>query len=90
MVLNVLLVPDRLHLVAGGERHHARLVKAPQTGDELTMLCGLSDVVEFRHASGELVGVRTCWTCDLEYRRQHGIEVRPDHPGLTSVGCGGV
>ncbi|MEV6878878.1 hypothetical protein [Amycolatopsis sp. NPDC051128] len=82
MALTVRLDLDHLHLVAHGERHRARLSHVPRPGETITMLCGYADFVEYTDRSAGLVGVRTCWPCDLVYRRQVGVRVPADHPGL--------
>lgn len=81
MAVRVFLDLDRLHLVANGERHRARLMRVPGPGELVVMLCGYADAVEYTHVPGE-IAVRTCWPCDLAYRRQLGIRVLPGHPAL--------
>ncbi|WP_410618808.1 zinc finger protein [Amycolatopsis sp. cmx-8-4] len=85
MPLSVLLDLDRLHLVAHGERHRAALARVPRPGDAITMLCGYTDLVEYTGRTADFVGVRTCWPCDLAYRRQLGLCVPPDHPGARRL-----
>jgi hypothetical protein len=80
MPLNVLFDLDRLHLVARGERHRAALVRVPHPGETITMLCGYTDLVEYTDRSADFVGIRTCWPCDLAYRRRLGLQVPPVHP----------
>lgn len=48
------------------------------------MLCGLVEVVEYTTDAEK--AVRTCWTCDLHYRRGLGLTIPPTHPGFTSSG----
>jgi len=68
--------------VVNGEWHRIDVHRMPMPGEEITMLCGVTDVAEFE----DLVRrrghpVTQCWGCDLVYRRRKGIHVPPDHPG---------
>lgn len=83
MTVRIYLDLDRLHLVVNGLRHRANLRRVPDPGDRVTMLCGLVEEVEYTHAR-ETLPVRTCWTCDLRYRRKLGHAIPPTHPGLDS------
>jgi hypothetical protein len=76
---------DRIHPVSDGQWHRvARLPRLPQPGEQITMLCGQVEEAEYMNA-GNQAPAETCWRCDLAYRRQEGIAIRPDHPGLTGV-----
>ncbi|GAA4544484.1 zinc finger protein [Amycolatopsis samaneae] len=70
--------------VVDGTWHRARFTHVPSPGEPITTLCGVSAVTEFELLDRRDVhGVpRQCWSCDLLYRRQHGIDVWPGHPGL--------
>jgi hypothetical protein len=73
---------DRVHPVSGGRWHRvAPLQRLSQSGERLAMLCGRVEEAEYVSTAGQIT-VQTCWGCDLAYRRQEGILVLPDHPGL--------
>jgi hypothetical protein len=74
---------ERVHPVFGGRWHRVQLNKMPNPGELITTLCGQVEEVEYG-PEDRVVIVQTCWYCDLAYRRQEGIPVRPDHPGLTA------
>jgi hypothetical protein len=84
MTVRIFLDLDKLHLVVRGLRHRARLARVPNAGDQVTMLCGLVDVVEYTTDAEKAVA--TCWTCDLHYRRSLGFTIPPTHPGFKSGG----
>ncbi|WP_328615147.1 hypothetical protein OHS18_46800 [Amycolatopsis sp. NBC_00355] len=68
---------DKVHLIVDGRRHRASLSSAPAPGEEIDMFCGLTDSVSFTTAPEQLV--RTCWPCDLHYRRALGLAIPPTH-----------
>ncbi|MEV6873954.1 zinc finger protein [Amycolatopsis sp. NPDC051128] len=82
MTVRIYLDLDKLHLVARGQRHRARLARVPNPGDQVTMLCGLVEVVEYTTEAEKAVA--TCWTCDVHYRRGLGFPIPPTHPGFSS------
>ncbi|MCR6484023.1 hypothetical protein M8542_14460 [Amycolatopsis sp. OK19-0408] len=82
MTVRIYLDLDKLHLVVRGLRHRARLARVPKAGDQVTMLCGLVDVVEYTIEAEK--PVKTCWTCDLHYRRGLGFTIPPTHPGFKA------
>jgi hypothetical protein len=81
MTVRIYLDLDKLHLVVNGLRHRAQLTHVPDPGERVTMLCGLVDVAAYT-ASPERPA-RTCWTCDLRYRRNLGFAIPQTHPGLS-------
>jgi hypothetical protein len=82
MTVQIFLDLDKLHLVVRGLRHRARLTRVPKAGEQVTVLCGLVDAVEYTTEAEK--PVKTCWTCDLHYRRGLGFTIPPTHPGFTS------
>lgn len=64
-----------VHPVIDGEWHRAALTDMPQTGDTVTMLCGLTADAEYDRLDHRRAdGIPTCcWACDAAYRRQQGI-----------------
>jgi hypothetical protein len=82
MTVRIYLDLDKLHLVVRGLRHRARLAHVPNAGDQVTMLCGLVDVVEYTTSAEK--STKTCWTCDLHYRHSLGFTIPPTHPALKS------
>ncbi|MFD9890723.1 zinc finger protein [Amycolatopsis sp. NPDC059027] len=75
---------DAVHPVIDGRWHRARLTSVPRPGEQITMLCGVTADAEFEGPrEHEVHGVpKQCWDCDLVYRREHGIDVLPQHPGI--------
>lgn len=80
MTVRIYLDLDKLHLVVQGQRHRAALPRVPKPGEQVTMLCGLTDLVEY--TTTPVGPVMTCWLCDLHYRRRLGFSVLPTHPGI--------
>jgi hypothetical protein len=74
---------DRVHPVFDGRWHRVvHLTRLPQQGDPITMMCGRVEIAEYVGNDAQ-TPAQTCWGCDLEYRRQQGIPVLPDHPALV-------
>lgn len=73
---------DTVHPVINGEWHRARLQNMPQSGDPITMLCGLVATAEYERRDNRPQGrpQTCCSACDREYRLQHGIPVRTPAP----------
>jgi hypothetical protein len=82
MAARIFLDLDTLHLVSEGLWHRANLGWVPHPGEQVTMLCGLVEPVEYDSISARPPAARTCWDCDLVYRRHEGFAVLPDHPGI--------
>ena len=76
---------NAVHPVIDGQWHHATLVRVPEPGETIKMLCGRTAPAEFeRQDQRRAHSIPTqCWRCDLIYRRQHGIHVSRDHPALS-------
>ncbi|GAA4552085.1 zinc finger protein [Amycolatopsis samaneae] len=74
---------DHVHPVVDGKWHRVQLAEMPEPGQVLHMLCGLTAPAEYeRTEHRDARGPATqCWSCDFEYRRIHGIDMYPDHPG---------
>jgi hypothetical protein len=73
---------NRVHPVSGGRWHRVVfLTQLPQPGEPITMMCGQTEEAEYVSTAAQ-TPTETCWGCDLAYRRQQGIPVLPDHPGL--------
>jgi hypothetical protein len=70
-----------VHPVFDNRWHRVQLDHFPEPGETIVTYCGVAETVEF--VAGATDYVRTCWSCDLIHRRQHGIRVLPDHPGLA-------
>lgn len=66
---------DLVHPVVNGEWHRARFQNMPQSGQPITMLCGLVAAAEYERSDNRLRDrpPTCCWSCDDEYRRQRGI-----------------
>ncbi|GAA4533897.1 zinc finger protein [Amycolatopsis samaneae] len=75
---------DAVHPVVDGRWHRARLTSVPLPGEKITMLCGVTADAEFERPREHAArGAPTqCWDCDLVYRREHGIDILPQHPGI--------
>ncbi|MEC3979425.1 zinc finger protein [Amycolatopsis sp. H20-H5] len=73
---------DRVHPVFDGRWHRAHLRRMPDPGEEITTLCGRVEPVAYGALAERASLLLTCWGCDLVYRRQLGIAVPRDHPGL--------
>ncbi|WP_344861642.1 hypothetical protein [Amycolatopsis ultiminotia] len=76
--------PVSVRPVVDGVWHLTWLSAVPTPGEEVRMLCGEAAEAAFvplreRTAQGALT---QCPYCDLEYRRSHGYEILPNHPGL--------
>jgi hypothetical protein len=83
MSAQIMIDLDRVHPVFGGRWHRvAQLNRLPQPGERITMLCGRVEEAEYVSTAGQITA-QTCWSCDLAYRRQEGISVMPNHPGLV-------
>jgi hypothetical protein len=74
---------ELVHPVIDGRWHRVRLHKLPNPGELITTLCGQVEEVEYG-TGDRVVTLVPCWHCDLAYRRQEGIAVRLDHPGLAA------
>jgi hypothetical protein len=74
----------RVHPVFNGRWHRIRLLRLPQPGEQIVTLCGASETAEYVSTPSPGTA-QTCWTCDIEYRRQEGIPVLPTHPGLPPL-----
>jgi hypothetical protein len=86
MNVRIMIDLDRVHPVSGNRWHRAmRLRQLPQPGELITTLCGKTEEAEYAASTEQTLVVETCWLCDLVYRRQHGIPVLPDHPGLRPI-----
>ncbi|MBB4689688.1 hypothetical protein [Amycolatopsis jiangsuensis] len=72
--------------VIGGVWHLTRLSAIPAPGGVITMLCNKTAASAFGTLSERSAhGVPTqCLYCDFEYRRIHGYEIPPNHPGLRT------
>jgi hypothetical protein len=66
---------DRVHPVFDGRWHRVRLHRLPQSGEEITTLCGRVEPVEYGATNERTFTVQMCWSCDLAYRRREGIGV---------------
>lgn len=82
MTVRIPLDLNTLHLVVDGRRHRSKLDHVPAPDETVVMLCGLADSVSYTTAHEP--GVRTCWPCDLRYRRDCGLPVPPTHPGVQN------
>lgn len=73
---------DSVHPVVDGVWHRARFQSMPQSGQAVTMLCGLAAAIEYeRLDSRRDHGTPTCcYGCDTVYRKQRGIPVRQAPP----------
>ena len=81
MTAVIYLDAQAMHPVIGGEWH--RLTGAPEPGQAITTLCGISETATFlplgeRRSRGI---PRQCDHCDAIYRRDHGIPPRQDRIG---------
>jgi hypothetical protein len=74
---------DHVHPVFDGRWHRVLLRRLPQPGEEITTFCGRVEVVEYVSAPDAGV-TKTCWACDLQYRRREGIPVLTTHPELLT------
>lgn len=83
MTVRIYLDLDKLHLVANGLRHRARLSRVPDPGNQVTTLCGRVEKVEYT-SKPEGTPVKTCWRCDFLYRRGLGFAIPPTHPGFKT------
>lgn len=64
--------------VTGDNRwHQTQLSRVPQTGEEITLLCGRVERVEFG-ADDSNASTLTCWNCEREYRRREGMPPMPE------------
>ncbi|WP_116205442.1 hypothetical protein [Amycolatopsis circi] len=81
----IYLDPAALLPVIGNVWHRARLAQVPAPGQAITMLCGQTAETAFETlARRSSHGASTqCPDCDLVYRREQGLVVRPNHPGLV-------
>jgi hypothetical protein len=83
MSAQIMVDLNRVHPVSGGRWHRVGcLTRLPQPGEPITMMCGQTEVAEYVSTAAQ-IPAETCWGCDLAYRRQQGIPIRPDHPGLV-------
>jgi hypothetical protein len=85
MTVRIFLDLDKLHLIANGQWHRASLRQVPQGGEQVTMLCGLVELVEYESTTARPPAVPTCWHCDLAYRQREGIAYLATHPGLPNA-----
>jgi hypothetical protein len=85
MSVRIFLDLDTLHLVTNGQWHRASLRQVPQSGEQITMLCGLVESVEYGSKQDSPIAPGTCWHCDLVYRRREGIAYLANHPGLQGA-----
>jgi len=76
---------DNVHPVFDGRWHRVWLTRMPAPGELIQTFCGRVEQAEYSERYDETVVPATCWTCDLVHRRQQGINVRPDHPGLGTA-----
>jgi hypothetical protein len=74
---------DSLQVVFDGRWHRVVVDHFPERGEQIVTYCGVTEVVEF--AVGSPAYVKTCWSCDLVYRRQNSIPYLPDHLGLQGA-----
>lgn len=79
---------DVVHPVVDGEWHRARFQNMPQSGEPVTMLCGLTAVVEYERSDNRRRErpPTCCWACDRAYRHLHGIPVRTPTPAPRQGG----
>ncbi|ADJ48831.1 hypothetical protein AMES_7006 [Amycolatopsis mediterranei S699] len=70
--------PQAVHPVINGEWH--RLAGVLRPGQEFTTLCGISDIATFLPLSERRTREvpRQCDSCDVTYRRDHGIPLQQD------------
>ncbi|MEA5361363.1 hypothetical protein VA596_17600 [Amycolatopsis sp., V23-08] len=67
--------PEAIHSVVEGEWHRVRFAGIPESGQGITMLCGLTATAEFRPlADRRAHGVpHQCPSCEVIHRRERGI-----------------
>lgn len=75
---------DHLHPVFDGRWHRVVLDRLPGPDEIITTLCGQRRPVRYGTPADRLPAARTCWPCDLAFRRANGIAVPPNHPALAT------
>lgn len=83
--MNARTMVEMMHIrpVFDGKWHMTRLSRMPEPGEPITTYCGQTHEASYHDQQSQVV-VTTCWHCDLEYRRAHGIPWYGDrvHPAL--------
>lgn len=79
---------DSVHPVVDGEWHRARFQNMPQSGESVTMLCGLVASAEYERSDNRRRDAppTCCWACDRAYRQMVGIPVRSPAPAPRQGG----
>lgn len=70
--------PDVVHPVVDGVWHRMLLQSMPQSGEPVTMMCGLVASAEYERLDNRRRDQppTCCWDCDGVYRRRHSIPAR--------------
>lgn len=80
MTAVIYIDPQAIHPVVDGVWHRTRLLRFPEPGQGITMLCGVTASATFEPLSQRRThGIPTeCPDCDQIYRREHHIPQAQD------------
>lgn len=83
MSARIMVATPHVRPVIGGVWHMTRLTRFPNHGEAIKTLCGVADTADYSdQATTEIM--TQCWECDYRYRRDHGMELLPDHPAVAA------